>query len=105
MTSATLRIVALVGLTAPALFGAAPDLAGTRTALEQWIELRKTISEEQSAWKADRETLRSTIELLKSEITRLDLAIRKAGASTAAASAQREQLNRESEKLRQTSAV
>ncbi|HMN95820.1 MAG TPA: hypothetical protein PKC43_11945 [Phycisphaerales bacterium] len=48
-----------------------PDLDGARSALERWVDVRRTISREQSEWKLRRESLDDRIDLLRAEIEKL----------------------------------
>lgn len=68
MNKAVTIIAAALALASPAALISAPDLDGTRATLEQWVQLRKLISEEKSKWAVEEETLNESIDLLKKEI-------------------------------------
>lgn len=50
---------------------AQPAIEETRTAIEQWVETRRIISEEQADWRAEKESLEATRQLLQSELETL----------------------------------
>lgn len=76
------------------------ELEKTRTALEEWVELRKLISEEENVWRAEKETIQSSIELIKSETERIDKEIKDAEESATAAVKRRQELNDENQALK-----
>lgn len=94
--------VAMAG--SPALISA-PDLAKTRSTLEQWVELRKLISEEKNEWKVEKETLNESIELLQDEIANLKRRIEESKEEATDAERARAELTAEEEELKQATAV
>jgi hypothetical protein len=93
---------ALAASSAPA---ASPPLEETRQALQEWVALRKLISEEENVWRAERETIQSSIDLIKSEMERLDGELKNAAESATAAMKERQRLNDDNEALKQASAA
>ena len=55
--------------------GAGADVEGFRTQMEKWVETQQIISEEQSDWEMDRQTLRATRDLLRDEKKTLEAEI------------------------------
>jgi hypothetical protein len=72
--------------------GAQNGVQDFRARMEKWVETRQLISEERSEWEAERESLRSTRELLQREKEALDGEIRKREESKAAADEERREL-------------
>ncbi|BET68003.1 hypothetical protein ASA1KI_29210 [Opitutales bacterium ASA1] len=91
---------AVSGLLIPSGFAATPDLAKTRTALEQWVEFRKLISEEQNDWRVEQETIRESIDLITSEIARIDNDLERLEAGATEADKERGRLNDDNEALK-----
>ncbi|MGH8019296.1 MAG: DUF3450 family protein [Opitutaceae bacterium] len=59
-------------LVIPFGFAANPEPEKTRAALEQWMELRKLISEERNDWRVEKETIQASVRLIEDEIARID---------------------------------
>ncbi len=70
-THLVLAAFALAGVAASQAFAATPDLQKTRSELEKWVEFRQLISEEENDWRAEKETIATTIDVIKSELDRL----------------------------------
>jgi len=84
---------------------AADQITDARSVLEEWVETRQIISEEKASWKIEQTILGDTINLLKSEIERLDEAMTDLEASATAADKEREELAAERERLEAGSAA
>jgi hypothetical protein len=80
-----------------------PDLSETRTALGEWVKLRKLISEESSNWKFDQELMKDTVEILTTEMDLLEERILNAEEHTTEADKKREELTEENEILKKAS--
>ena len=78
-----------------------PVPSDTRAALEKWVELRRLISEEENNWRADKQSLESSIELIQKEMTRLDSEIKNADESMTAADKERLRLVDDNEAQKQ----
>jgi hypothetical protein len=98
-------IAALGAATAAVGADETPSLEKTRSALEQWVDLRKAISEEQNDWRSDRETLGNSIALIKSEMERIDAAIAESEEKATAAEKARRDREAESESLQRATAT
>ncbi len=83
----------------------APELSQTRATLKEWVGLKKDISEEQSTWVVEKQTLTESIDLLTQEIDKLDEQIKSMQADADAAQLERQSLNNEEAELKQASAV
>ncbi|WP_309020581.1 DUF3450 family protein [Pelagicoccus sp. SDUM812003] len=98
-------IAAGIALAGPAALSAAPELAETRSALKEWVEIKKLISEESSKWVVEKETLNESIDLLQKEIDKLQAAIERQEEEQTDAERVRAELTREEEALKQASAI
>jgi chromosome segregation ATPase len=87
----------------PFLRAEGPTLGETRTALEQWVDLRKLISEEETNWRIDQELMADTIEVLALEMDLLEQKIIEAEENTTVADERREELAEENEILKAAS--
>ncbi len=85
--------------------GAETKIEETRTALEQWVEVRKLISEETNSWKVDKVTIQDTIDLYKKEKEILEEKILKAEENMTIGEKERQKLNEEKETLVQGDSV
>lgn len=94
----------IVLATSSSLFSA-PELAATRSTLKEWVELKKLVSEENSKWRVEKETLNESIDLLTKEIDKLDQQITSMQADADAAQLERQSLNNEEAELKQAAAV
>lgn len=68
------------------------DLRDFRARMEKWVETRQLISEEESEWEAERETLRATRELLRREKQALETEVRELEEIDSAADQERREL-------------
>ncbi len=68
--------------------------------LRQWIQAKKTRSEEQAAWKEDQQRMRDLLTLRRQEVEQLDAVIEAAGNRLTDAEAQRKSLLEEEAQLR-----
>jgi FtsZ-binding cell division protein ZapB len=84
---------------------AAPELAATRSTLKEWVQLKKLVSEENSKWRVEKETLNESIDLLTKEIDKLDERVQTMQQDADAAQLERQSLNNEEEQLKQAAAV
>lgn len=98
-------IAAGIALAGPAALSAAPQLAETRSTLKEWVEVKKLISEERNKWAVEQRTLNESIELLESEIEKLQTAIARQEEEQTEAEQVRGELTREEEALKQAAAV
>ena len=80
-------------------------LGDTRTALEEYIELRKVISKERRDWKEGRESLEGQVELLQRQIDKLREEIAKAEEDAGKLAVTRDELRAEDRVLEQASGV
>ncbi|MEZ5276283.1 MAG: DUF3450 family protein [Opitutaceae bacterium] len=105
MTKHTLIKLAVLPLLLASPFSRAegPNLSETRSALSQWVELRKLISEESTNWRVDKELMADTLEVLSKEMELLDARIVAAEENTTVADQKREDLSAENEKLKEAS--
>jgi hypothetical protein len=74
-------------------------LDDTKNVLEQWVETRQIISEEQNDWQLEKAILKDTESLLSNELTRLNQALDDLAASATAADEDRTALAAEKEEL------
>ncbi|MCH6255741.1 DUF3450 domain-containing protein [Puniceicoccaceae bacterium K14] len=105
MKKAITIIAAGLALAGPSALISAPDLKGTRSTLEQWVEIKTLISEESSDWKVEKATLDESIELLESEIEGLKEAIEAKEEDATAAQEKRQELTAKEEELKAASSV
>ena len=77
----------------------------TRNLIEQWVETKQILSEENSNWQLEKSILEDTRVLLAKELTRMNAAIDDLEASATAADADRAALTEEKEKQIAASAV
>jgi len=105
MTHKTLIKLAVLPLLIVSPFSRAegPNLQETRTALEEWVELRKLISEEETNWRIDQELMGDTIDVLTTEMGLLEDRILQAEENTTVADKRREELAAENEVLKAAS--
>jgi len=105
MTKHTLTKLAVLPLLLATsfMYAAGPDLSETRTALQEWVNLRKQISEEATNWRVDKELLADTIKVLHTEMGLLEDRILAAEENTTVADQQREDLTLENDKLKEAS--
>ena len=105
MTKKTLIKLAVLPLliVSPFSRAAGPNLQETRTALEQWVELRKLISEEATNWRIDRELMADTVDVLGLEMGLLEERVLEAEENTTEADKAREELTEENEILKEAS--
>lgn len=105
MTKKTLIKLAVLPLLIVSPFSRAegPNLGETRTALEQWVELRKLISEEATDWRIDRELMADTVDVLGLEMGLLEERILEAEENTTEADKMREELTGENDILKEAS--
>jgi len=82
---------------AAAAVPAPPKPDETRAYLEQWVEFRKTISEEENEWLSDKETITRSISLIRSEMERLERDITSAKENSTEAERRRVELNAEND--------
>lgn len=75
------------------------NITETRDVLDRWVETRQLISEEKSDWKVEQSILGDTVQLLSSELERLEKALVDLEASATAADEDRTQLAAEKETL------
>lgn len=68
------------------------DVGAFRVKMEKWVETRQIISEEQSDWEVEQETLKATRDLLKQEKEALTNEIAELESSSTAADEERRQL-------------
>jgi len=68
--------------------------------LRQWIEVQKTISEEEASWKEEQQSVQDLIALREKEIAQLDEVIEAAGSRLEDAEKQRADLLKEEQELR-----
>ncbi|MFT5836955.1 MAG: hypothetical protein ACI9ZV_000456 [Candidatus Azotimanducaceae bacterium] len=105
-----MRIKQLTGLSLLILAGstsllAADDIQDTRDTLQQWVQTRQIISEEQSDWKLEQSILKDTEALLIKELERLNQALEDFEAAVSAADEDRAKLAAESEALVEASSA
>lgn len=106
MNTPLLTTFLMVSVLAPfSLSAQSTDVGGTRDLLDQWVETRQIISEEKASWKVEKSILGDTVQLLSSEIGRLDKALADLESSATAADEERANLADEKEKLTAASAV
>jgi len=79
-------------------------LSDTRTALEEWVETRRILSQEKRDWTLDRETLTDRIEILKREVESLRARIGGTRSSIAETERKRAELAAENDGLKEASA-
>lgn len=105
MNTPLLKVLALGGALAPFLLTAQNKVAETRDVLDQWVETRQIISEEKAEWKVEKSILGDTVQLLSSELERLEKALADLEASASAADEDRTKLAAEKELLNAASDV
>jgi hypothetical protein len=77
----------------------------TRAYLEKWVQLRTLISEEENDWRADKESITSSIELIKGEMEGLEKAIEEAKENQSFAEQQRKEITNENDELKQAASA
>lgn len=80
-----------------------PDVGEARAMLEQWVEIRRVISQEKRDWALGREVLQDRIELVQHEIDSLKERIADAEESIAKADEDRAELFEQNERLKESS--
>lgn len=90
---------------APFALSGQNKITETRDVLDQWVETRQLISEEKADWKIEKSILGDTVQLLSSELERLEKALTDLEASATAADEDRTRLAAEKETLTAASAV
>ena len=101
---ALVRLACLCALTTPALIAAdAGSLAATRDTYKEYIEIRKIIGDESTAWTTQRETLVDMIAVLESEVRELEGKMTALASSATSADQKRAELNGRLETGRATS--
>lgn len=100
-----LKAISLGILAATGTAQAADPVGDARHTLEQWVQTRQIISEENANWKVEQSILEDTVALLTSELGRLDSELEELEASTTAADEDRAKLNEEKEQLTAASSV
>ena len=105
MTKKTLIKLAVLPLLIVSPFSRAEglNLNETRTALEEWVELRKLISEEATNWRIDQELMEDTSNVLAIEMDLLEQRILDAEENTTEADKKREDMTLENEILKEAS--
>lgn len=78
----------------------ASPLDETVTALEQWVETERSISETKTQWESDRSSMKSLISIYEREIEVLTEAIAEAEKDTSAAEIRRAELNRQNKEIK-----
>jgi len=104
MKQTILYILTFGGLATAALNGQ-QQVEDTKSTLQEWVETRQIISEEKANWKVEQSILTDTVDLLGSELERLNLALEELEASATAADEDRAKLNEEKEQLSAASSV
>lgn len=99
-----LLVALLVGTTLLVSRSSAEEEAGidqTRTALEQWVQNRRTIAKEKRDWALGKEVLNNRIEIVQNEIASLRSKIDAESKKVDTAEAERAELEQQSRKLKQ----
>ncbi len=105
-TKKALTIIAAgIAIASPAALISAPDLAKTRSTLQEWVNVRTIISEEESKWKVEEQTLNESIGLLESEIEGLKARVTAKQEEATIAQEKRQELTKKETELKQASAV
>lgn len=105
MKKALTIVAAGIAIASPAALISAPDLAKTRSTLQEWVEVRKLISEEESKWKVEEQTLNESIDLLESEIEGLKQKVTDKEEQATAAQEKRQELSQKEEDLKAAAGV
>lgn len=105
MKKAIMIIAAGFALAGPTALISAPDLKGTRSTLQEWVEVKTLISEETGNWKVERETLNESIDLLEQEIEGLKDSIKAKEDDATAAQEKRQDLTAQEEDLKAAASV
>lgn len=105
MKTPLFKLLALGSVLAPFALAAQNQITETRDVLDKWVETRQIISEEKADWKTEKSILGDTVQLLSSELERLETALADLEASATAADEDRTQLAAEKEALSAASAV
>ncbi len=105
MKKTILHALSLGSFTAAPMLIAQPTIDDTKAVLQEWVETRQIISEEESNWRVEKSILSDTVTLLKSELERLSTALEDLEASATAADEERAKLAGEKEKLTEASAI
>ena len=99
-----LQILTL-GSIATATLSAQAQVEDTKNQLQEWVETRQIISQEKADWKVEQSILGDTVELLKSELARLETELEEVEATATAADEERAKLTEEKEKRNAASSV
>ena len=83
----------------------ASSIEKTRNVLDQWVETKQIISEEETSWRVEESILNDTQVLLSSELERLNEAIKDLEDTASAADSEREVLTTEKEAQNAAAAV
>lgn len=105
MKTTLFKLLALGSVLAPIALAAQNQITETRDVLDKWVETRQIISEEKADWKTEKSILGDTVQLLSSELERLEKALTDLEASATAADEDRSKLAAEKEELNAASAV
>ncbi len=105
MKTPLFKLLALGSALAPFALTAQNQVAETRDVLDKWVETRQIISEEKTDWKIEKSILGDTVQLLSSEMERLEKALADLEAAATAADEDRTQLAAEKEQLTTASNV
>lgn len=104
---AALTLAVLLTSLSPAVFAQSEDaeaanrqlIESTRAALEEWVDVRREISEETADWNSQQDILSNQIELLKVEIAQYEEEIARAAEETTAAEQGQAQLQDERQQI------
>lgn len=105
MKTTLFKLLALGSVLAPFALPAQNQLTQTRDVLDKWVETRQIISAEKADWKTEKSILGDTVQLLGSELERLEKALADLEASATAADEDRAGLAAEKEELTAAAAV
>lgn len=105
MKTTLFKLLATGAALAPVALVAQNKVTETRDVLDKWVETRQIISEEKADWKTEKSILGDTVQLLSSELERLEKALTDLEASATAADEDRTRLAAEKETLTAASAV
>ena len=86
-------LIAFLACALPRRLQAQTAVKETRKLIEEWVEVEKLISEEESKWKTERATLNDLADALRGEIEQLDENLAKSHEEAAGVSRQRTELS------------
>lgn len=93
-------LLLMVGLALPVAAQTSEEqVEETRTLISKWVETRQLIAKSQADWNAERELIKSRIELFQEELKGLEEQINESLEASSAAEQQRAELRREEEDL------